>query len=128
MTLDEIRKACKRQMEKGMTYLREELDGAFADTSREGYRVAQDISSYSLTALARATAPLMEEGGGSIVTLSYLGGERVVLDGSADGALFLSSVCAIATSLFFNRARAARSRLFTVSGLTSRNEPISLCE
>ena len=58
--------------------LREELDGAFADTSREGYRIAQDISSYSLTALARATAPLMEERGGSIVTLSYLGGERVV--------------------------------------------------
>jgi enoyl-[acyl-carrier protein] reductase I len=58
--------------------LREELDGAFVDTSREGYRVAQDISSYSLTALARETAPLMEGRGGSIVTLSYLGGERVV--------------------------------------------------
>ena len=58
--------------------LREELDGEFLGTSREGYRVAQDISSYSLTALARETAPLMEERGGSIVTLSYLGGERVV--------------------------------------------------
>jgi enoyl-[acyl-carrier protein] reductase I len=58
--------------------MREELDGAYVDTSREGYRVAQDISSYSLTALARETAPLMEEQGGSIVTLSYLGGERVV--------------------------------------------------
>ncbi len=58
--------------------LREELDGAFLDTSREGYRVAQEISSYSLTALARETAPLMEGRGGSIVTLSYLGGERVV--------------------------------------------------
>jgi enoyl-[acyl-carrier protein] reductase I len=58
--------------------LREELDGEFVDTSREGYRVAQDISSYSLTALARETAPLMEGRGGSIVTLSYLGGERVV--------------------------------------------------
>jgi enoyl-[acyl-carrier protein] reductase I len=57
--------------------LREELDGEFLGTSREGYRLAQDISSYSLTALARRTAPLME-GGGSIVTLSYLGGERVV--------------------------------------------------
>jgi enoyl-[acyl-carrier protein] reductase I len=57
--------------------LREELDGEFVNTSREGYRVAQDISSYSLTALARETAPLMEPGG-SIVTLSYLGGERVV--------------------------------------------------
>jgi len=57
--------------------LREELDGEFLNTSREGYRIAQDISSYSLTALARETAPLMPSGG-SIVTLSYLGGERVV--------------------------------------------------
>jgi enoyl-[acyl-carrier protein] reductase I len=57
--------------------LREELDGEFLNTSREGYRLAQDISSYSLTALARRVAPLMD-GGGSIVTLSYLGGERVV--------------------------------------------------
>ena len=56
---------------------REELTGEFLNTSREGYRIAQDISSYSLTALARETAPLME-GGGSILTLSYLGGERVV--------------------------------------------------
>ncbi|MGE5127813.1 MAG: enoyl-ACP reductase [Betaproteobacteria bacterium] len=58
--------------------LREELDGEFLNTSREGYRVANDVSSYSLTALARVTAPLMEGHGGSIVTLSYLGGERVV--------------------------------------------------
>jgi enoyl-[acyl-carrier protein] reductase I len=57
--------------------LREELDGAFLDTSREGYRIAQDVSSYSLTAVVRRMAPLMAEGG-SIVTLSYLGGERVV--------------------------------------------------
>jgi enoyl-[acyl-carrier protein] reductase I len=59
--------------------LREELDGEFMNTSREGYRMAQDISSYSLTALVRRTAPLMEgREGGSVVTLSYLGGERVV--------------------------------------------------
>ncbi len=58
--------------------LREELDGLFLDTSREGYRIAQDVSSYSLTALSRRTAPLMEGREGSIVTLSYLGGERVV--------------------------------------------------
>jgi enoyl-[acyl-carrier protein] reductase I len=56
---------------------REELDGEFMNTSREGYRIAQDISSYSLTALTRRVAPLMENGG-SILTLSYLGGERVV--------------------------------------------------
>jgi enoyl-[acyl-carrier protein] reductase I len=58
--------------------LREELDGEFVNTSRDGYRLAQDISSYSLTALARRAAPLMEGRAGSIVTLSYLGGERVV--------------------------------------------------
>ena len=57
--------------------LREELDGEFVNTSRDGYRIAQEISSYSLTALARRTAPLMEGRAGSIVTLSYLGGERV---------------------------------------------------
>lgn len=57
--------------------LREELDGEFLNTSREGYRVAQDISSYSLTALAKVTVPLMAAGS-SIITLSYLGGERVV--------------------------------------------------
>jgi enoyl-[acyl-carrier protein] reductase I len=57
--------------------LREELDGEFLATSREGYRLAQDISSYSLTALARRATPLLE-GHGSILTLTYLGGERVV--------------------------------------------------
>jgi enoyl-[acyl-carrier protein] reductase I len=58
--------------------LREELDGEFLGTSREGYRIAQDISSYSLTAVSRRMAPLMEGRGGSVVTLSYIGGERVV--------------------------------------------------
>jgi enoyl-[acyl-carrier protein] reductase I len=58
--------------------LREELDGEFLNTSREGYRLAQDVSSYSLTAVSRRMAPLMEGRAGSILTLSYLGGERVV--------------------------------------------------
>jgi enoyl-[acyl-carrier protein] reductase I len=63
----------------GVAYaLREELDGDYINTSREGYRIAQDISVYSLTAIARAAAPLMEENGGSILTLTYLGGERVI--------------------------------------------------
>lgn len=56
---------------------REDLDGEFADTSRDGFLLAHNISSYSLTAVARAARPLMTEGG-SIVTLTYLGGERVV--------------------------------------------------
>jgi enoyl-[acyl-carrier protein] reductase I len=59
--------------------LREELDGEFLGTSREGYRIAQDISAYSLTAVAKRMVPLMEgREGGSILTLTYLGGERVV--------------------------------------------------
>ncbi len=58
---------------------KEDLEGAFVDTSREGYLLAQNISSYSLTAMAKRATPLMEEaGGGSIITMSYLGGERVV--------------------------------------------------
>ena len=57
---------------------KEELSEPFSNTTREGFRLAMDISAYSLIALARAAAPLMEKrGGGSIVTLSYLGSERV---------------------------------------------------
>ena len=56
---------------------REELDGRFVDTSREGFAIALDISAYSLVALARAAAPLMGSGG-SILTLTYYGAEKVV--------------------------------------------------
>lgn len=63
----------------GIAYaLREELEGDYINTSREGYRMAQDISVYSLTAIARQAAQLMQERGGSILTLTYLGGERVI--------------------------------------------------
>jgi enoyl-[acyl-carrier protein] reductase I len=55
----------------------EELEGEFVNTSRDGYALAQDISAFSLVAVARAARPLMTEGG-SIVTLTYLGGERVI--------------------------------------------------
>ncbi len=56
---------------------KEELEGHFVKTTREGFHIALDVSAYSLVALARAAAPLMENGG-SIVTLSYLGSERVI--------------------------------------------------
>lgn len=55
----------------------EDLEGEFVQTSREGFLLAHEISAYSLTAVARAARPLMKEGG-SIVTMTYLGGERVV--------------------------------------------------
>jgi len=54
-----------------------ELEGDFIHTSREGFRVAHDVSVYSLIAVARAAAPLMEDGG-SIVTMTYYGAEKVV--------------------------------------------------
>src|SRR3977135_4304250 len=55
----------------------EELKGEFVNTSREGFRIAHDISVYSLVALARAAAPLMTSGGG-LVTMTYYGAEKVV--------------------------------------------------
>ncbi|MFP3418551.1 enoyl-ACP reductase FabI [Bacillus sp. SIMBA_154] len=56
---------------------KEELVGEYLNTNREGFLLAHNISAYSLTAVAKAARPLMTEGG-SIVTLTYLGGERVV--------------------------------------------------
>ena len=55
----------------------EELKGDFVNTTREGFRIAHDVSVYSLIALARAAAPLMEDGG-SIITMTYYGAEKVV--------------------------------------------------
>jgi len=55
----------------------EELDGMFVDTSREGFLLAQNISAYSLTAVSNRLYPLMKEGG-SIITLTFQGSERVV--------------------------------------------------
>jgi enoyl-[acyl-carrier protein] reductase I len=58
---------------------REELEASFLNVSRNGFRTTLDISAYSLIALARGAAPLMEKrGGGSVLTLSYLGSQRVV--------------------------------------------------
>ena len=56
---------------------KEALEGEFVNTSREAYRIAHDISAYSLVALSRGAMPLMTEGG-SIVAMSYYGAEKVV--------------------------------------------------
>lgn len=54
------------------------LDNPFLQTTREDFRIALDVSTYSLIAVARAIQPLMDKrGGGSILTLTYLGGTRV---------------------------------------------------
>ncbi len=56
----------------------EELDAPFSQTTREGFRIALDVSAYSFVALAREARPLMQKrGGGSMLTLTYLGSSRV---------------------------------------------------
>jgi enoyl-[acyl-carrier protein] reductase I len=56
----------------------EELEAPFSQTSREGFRIALDVSVYSFIALSREVRPLMQKrGGGSILTLTYLGSDRV---------------------------------------------------
>ena len=80
---------------------RQALEGAFVATSREDFRIAQDISVYSLAALANCAKPLMTEGG-SIITLSYLGGSRVMTNYNVMGvakAALESSVRYLASDL-----------------------------
>lgn len=57
----------------------EDLKGEFINTSREGFRIAHDVSVYSLIAVSRGAAPLMEDGG-SIMTMTYYGAEKVMAD------------------------------------------------
>ena len=83
--LDAVAGACREQfgaldfvLHAAAFASREDLSRPFLETSRAGFATALDISAYSLIALARVTAPLMEpRGGGSILTLTYLGAERV---------------------------------------------------
>jgi enoyl-[acyl-carrier protein] reductase I len=83
--LDEVFAAIERERGRldfvvhGVAFAdREDLDRPFVETSREGFRKALDISAYSLVALAQRAAPLMEkQGGGTILTLSFLGADRV---------------------------------------------------
>jgi len=58
---------------------REDLEGRFVDTKRANFAMALDISAYSLTAMVKRAEPLMESrGGGAVLTMTYLGGERAV--------------------------------------------------
>ncbi|MCX7723122.1 MAG: enoyl-ACP reductase [Verrucomicrobiae bacterium] len=61
------------------------LEGQFLNTTREAFRIAHEVSAYSLVALARAAAPLMTDGG-SIITLSYIGSQRVIPNYNVMGA------------------------------------------
>src|SRR5216684_4467398 len=69
---------CDVASDEQVAALQAALDNPFLQTSREDFRIALDVSAYSLVSLARAVQPLMERrGGGSILTLTYLGSSRV---------------------------------------------------
>ena len=72
----------------------EELKNAFHLTSREGFRIAHDVSVYSLIALTRAAVPLMTEGG-SVVTMSYFGAEKVVPNYNVMGVAKAALECTV---------------------------------
>jgi enoyl-[acyl-carrier protein] reductase I len=74
---------------------RQELEEEFRRTSREGWRIAQEISAYSFVALAHRAARLMEKDGGSIVALSFLGSQRVFPNYNVMGAAKASLEAAV---------------------------------
>jgi enoyl-[acyl-carrier protein] reductase I len=80
-----------------------DLNNPFVQTSRDGFRIALDVSAYSLIGLTRAVAPLMEKrGGGSILTLTYIGSQRVFTNYNVMGvakAALESSVRYLASDL-----------------------------
>jgi enoyl-[acyl-carrier protein] reductase I len=73
---------------------REDLTRPFMETSRSGFLLAQDVSAYSLVAVARAVAPVMTEGG-SLSTLTYLGSTRVVTNYNVMGVAKASLEAAV---------------------------------
>ena len=72
----------------------DELKKPFVETSREGFRIAHDVSVYSLIALCRAAAPLMS-GGGSVITMSYFGAEKVVPNYNVMGVAKAALECTV---------------------------------
>lgn len=113
----------------------EELDGRYLNTSRDGYLMAQEISVYSLVAVAREAESLMTEGG-SIITLTYLGGERVIKNYNVMGvakAALESSVQYLANDLGPNNIRvnaisAGPIRTLSAKGVSEFNTILHVIE
>lgn len=114
---------------------KEDLDGDFVDTSRDGFMLAHNISAYSLTAVAKYAKPLMTEGG-SIVTLTYLGGERVITNYNVMGVAKASldaSVRYLAADLGkdgirVNSISAGPIRTLAAKGISDFNEMLTQIE
>ncbi|MUV38193.1 Enoyl-[acyl-carrier-protein] reductase (NADH) [Lentibacillus sp. JNUCC-1] len=114
---------------------RDELQGEYADTSRNGFLLAQEISAYSLVAVTKAAKPLMTEGGG-IVTQTYLGSERVIKDYNVMGvakASLEASVRYLAEDMGkygvrVNAVSAGPIRTLSAKGVAGFNEKFSVIE
>lgn len=113
----------------------EDLKGPFSDTSREGFKLALDVSAYSLVALSKRVAPLMKNNG-SILTLSYFGAEKVVPNYKVMGvakAALEACVRELAVELGpqgvrVNAISAGPIRTLAASGITHFRELLSLFE
>ncbi len=114
---------------------KEELEGEYMNTTREGFLLAHNISAYSLTAVAKEARPLMAEGG-SIVTLTYLGGERVVTNYNVMGVAKASldaSVKYLASDLGkegirVNAISAGPIRTLSAKGISDFNSILNVIE
>jgi len=114
---------------------REDLKGRFIDTSREGYRIALDVSSYSLVALCRAYERLLTRDA-SVITLSYYGSGRVVANYNAMGvakAALEACVRYLAVDLGrsgirINAISAGPVKTLAASAVTGFNSILSLIE
>ena len=115
---------------------KDELKGLYADTSREGFHLAMDISAYSLVALAKRAYPLMEEDGGSIMTMTYYGSQKVVPNYNVMGvakAALESSVKYLAADLGGRKIRvngisAGPVKTLAAMGISGFREMLQLVE
>ncbi|WP_430790887.1 enoyl-ACP reductase FabI [Virgibacillus flavescens] len=114
---------------------RDDLNGDFVETSRKGYLMAQDISSYSLVAVTREARKIMTEGGG-IVTQTYLGAEKVVKNYNVMGvakAALEASVRYLAedvgpAGIRVNAVSAGPVRTLSAKGVSGFNDKLSIIE
>src|SRR5699024_1946237 len=111
------------------------LQGEYADTSRDGFLLAQNVSAYSLVAVTREARKLMTEGG-SIITQTYLGAERVVQNYNVMGvakASLEASVKYLAEdvgkdNIRVNAISAGPIRTLAAKGVSGFNEKMSVIE
>ena len=113
-----------------------ELEGHFVDTTRQGFQLALDVSAYTLTAIAKHASPLMKDTGGSIVTLTYYGAEKVIPNYNVMGvakAALEASVRYLAADLGEHNIRvnaisAGPVRTLAAMGITGFRDMLKLVE